>query len=398
VPGRHLITRLARFAYRLIARTPLRGVLRTSLAQRMKRSLVGMPAPLVVDVTTALDRAGVRVWLMGGWAADAVVGDQMRDHIDLDIVFEADAGAEENAIDALGPLGFELVRREAIPGWLPTRIVLSDDQGHLVDLHPASFDRDRVVARTADGTTVELDRAEAFTTGSVAGRAVPCLSARLQVAVHRGYEIREIDRQDVARLCVAAGLPLPPEYERRRFRRRVLRLAHRRRPESALIVPVPGAEPLVGEWRISHDPSASGGMPAHVTLLYPFVPPGEIDGQTEEALRSLVGGFHRFRFALTRVGRFPGVLYLDPEPEAPFLDLVQEVCARWPAHPPYGGEFDQVVPHLTVSQGSEPAGLADELAKKLPIEAEASEIHLMTQDRDGRWSVRTQFPLAEPGR
>ena len=76
-----------------------------------------------------------------------------------------------------------------------------------------SFTGDRVVAQTADGNIVRLDRADAFTIGRVAGRSVPCLSAQLQIAVHRGYEIREIDRDDIARLCAAAGLPLPPEYE-----------------------------------------------------------------------------------------------------------------------------------------------------------------------------------------
>jgi 2'-5' RNA ligase len=393
VPGRRLITGLAQLAYRLIARTPLRRVLRTRLAQRVKKSLVDMPASLAVDVTAALERAGVRSWVLGGWAADAVVGEQTRDHIDLDIVFEGEAAAEEIAINALRPLGFEFVRREPVPGWLPTRTVLSDNQGHLVDLHQARF-AERIVARTADGRVLELDRAEAFTTGNIGGRQVPCLAARLQIAVHRGYESREIDRHDVALLCAASGLPLPPEYEERRPGRSFLRLARRRRPESALIVPVVEAEPLVGAWRIRHDPSASSGMPAHVTLLYPFVPPDAIDAATEEALRSLANGFQRFRFSLTRVGRFPDVLYLYPEPAARFVQLVHELWDRWPDHPPYRAEFDQVAPHLTVSQGSEPAGLADELTRKLPVEAEAGEIQLMTQDRGGRWSLRARFPLA----
>jgi lincosamide nucleotidyltransferase A/C/D/E len=209
-----LVKRLVRIAYRAIAATPLRGLLRSRIAQRLKKSLVGMPAPLVADVTGALERADVQAWVMGGWATDAVVGEQTREHLDLDIVFEADTGAEQRAIDALSGLGFKFVRREAIPGWLPTRIVLGDDDGHLVDIHPASFAADRVVAQTADGNVVRLERGEAFTVGKVAGRPVPCLSAQLQVAIHRGYEIRPVDREDVERLCAAAGLSLPPEYER----------------------------------------------------------------------------------------------------------------------------------------------------------------------------------------
>ena len=42
---------------------------------------------------------------------------------------------------------------------------------------------------------------------------------------------------------------------------------------SAVVVEVPEAEPLVGAWRLRFDPVAALGMPAHVTLLYPFVAP-----------------------------------------------------------------------------------------------------------------------------
>jgi hypothetical protein len=359
-----------------------------------------MPATLVGDVMDALKRGGVQSWVMGGWATDAVVGEQTRDHMDLDIVFEAEGDAEQRALDALGGLGFKFVRREAIPGWLSARIVLSDDDGHLVDLHPASFSEDPVEARTADGRTVTLGRAEAFATGTVAGRPIPCLSARLQLAVHRGYEIREIDRQDVSHLSAATGLALPPEYEQpavgarpRSWLARALRRLRGRRPESALIVPVPEAEPVVGGWRARHDPSASGGMPAHVTVLYPFRPPDEIDRVTEDELSLLASRLPSFHFELARVGRFPGVLYLGPEPQHAFVELTHKITARWPDYPPYHGEFDEVVPHLTVSQGSEPSGLADELSEKLPIGAVAKEIQLMTQDSDGRWSVRARFPL-----
>ena len=176
--------------------------------------------------------------------------------------------------------------------------------------------------------------------------------------------------------------------------RRLLRWARRRRPQSALIVPVPEAEPVVGALRARHDPSAAGGMPAHITLLYPFMPPDAIDAATEQSLGEIAAAFPSFRFQLTRVGRFPGVVYLDPQPGQPFIDLTQMIAARWPAHPPYGGEFDEIVPHLTVSQGSDAPGLGETLSEKLPIAAEAKEVQLMTQDRDGRWSASATFRLA----
>jgi len=47
--------------------------------------------------------------------------------------------------------------------------------------------------------------------------------------------------------------------------------------ESALMVLVPEDELLVKPFRDRYDPSAADGVPAHVTLLYPFKPPDEID-------------------------------------------------------------------------------------------------------------------------
>jgi hypothetical protein len=46
--------------------------------------------------------------------------------------------------------------------------------------------------------------------------------------------------------------------------------------ESTILVPVPEAEPVVGQLRARLDRAASRGIPAHVTVLYPFVPPGQI--------------------------------------------------------------------------------------------------------------------------
>src|SRR5437660_989822 len=61
-------------------------------------------------------------------------------------------------------------------------------------------------------------------------------------------------------------------------------------PESALLIPVPEAEPLVGQWRLEHDPSARAGVPPHVTLLYPFLPPDDITpGDLDELFARALG-------------------------------------------------------------------------------------------------------------
>src|ERR1051325_8060387 len=50
--------------------------------------------------------------------------------------------------------------------------------------------------------------------------------------------------------------------------------------ESALVVLVPEAEVFAKPFRDQYDPSAAAGMPAHITLLYPFKAPDEVDDIT----------------------------------------------------------------------------------------------------------------------
>jgi hypothetical protein len=47
--------------------------------------------------------------------------------------------------------------------------------------------------------------------------------------------------------------------------------------ETAVIVPMPAMEPLVEPHRRHLDRAAAWGVPAHVTVLYPFIEPAGID-------------------------------------------------------------------------------------------------------------------------
>ncbi len=159
---------------------------------------------------------------------------------------------------------------------------------------------------------------------------------------------------------------------------------------TALIVPVPEAEPAVGAIRLDHDWSAARGVPAHVTILFPFVSPEAVD---ERVLRELFAKFAAFDFTLDRLERFEdGHVWLRPDPARRFADLTAAVWQRWPECPPYEGAFDEVIPHLTISE----TPLDLELA--LPIAARAHEIALIEEDEpDGRWRIRARFALAQSG-
>jgi 2'-5' RNA ligase len=170
--------------------------------------------------------------------------------------------------------------------------------------------------------------------------------------------------------------------------------------ESTLAILVPEAEGLVGSFRDRYDPSAKAGMPAHITLLYPFKSPNEIDLTVLDNLRHCFSNFRPFEFCLTTIKRFPGeVLYLVPEPEEPFRQLTLAIWRCYPETPPYGGRFSAVVPHLTAAHFtgeerlSEVAREFEQAAQgRLPIEAQAAEVAFM-DTRSGRWGINTTFKL-----
>jgi len=169
--------------------------------------------------------------------------------------------------------------------------------------------------------------------------------------------------------------------------------------ESALTILVPEADSVVGPCRSLNDPSASVGVPAHVTVLYPFKPPETLTEEDLAQLNGLFAAFPAFDFSLTELRRFPDVLYLEPEPAAPFKALTGQVAALFPETPPYGGVYTEVVPHLTLAQVTDPA-LLDEIeaefrkrcGRELPIRSTARQVVLM-DNVEGLWQVRVPFRL-----
>jgi hypothetical protein len=169
--------------------------------------------------------------------------------------------------------------------------------------------------------------------------------------------------------------------------------------ESALVVLVPEAEAHVGRLRQRYDPSAAVGMPAHITLNYPFLPGEPVVAATIDQLRVLFGGFPPFRYDLIGVGKFFDTVYLAPEPGEPFMNLIRAVFDRYPQSPPYGGMFAEIVPHLSLAQSENAAELEFVLQAfapgsdgRLPIEAAANDVWLM-DNRNGPWKKRRAFRL-----
>jgi len=170
-------------------------------------------------------------------------------------------------------------------------------------------------------------------------------------------------------------------------------------PSSLLALCASEAEATVGRLRAEFDPTAREGLGAHITILFPFVPPAALSSDTVLTLEQLFSKHRQFNYRLYNVGRFPGTAYLVPEPAAPFVELTRTVVRHFPEYPPYEGLFSQIIPHLTVADCG--AAVAENTERRLrellitrgPIHATCSEVTLL-QNVDGRWAKRHVFKLA----
>ncbi|MFF0312577.1 2'-5' RNA ligase family protein [Streptosporangium sp. NPDC004379] len=168
--------------------------------------------------------------------------------------------------------------------------------------------------------------------------------------------------------------------------------------QTALVVPIPEAEEAVGPFRAALDASAAWGVPAHVTVLYPFLPPGRIDSQVLAALTGTIAAVPRFDVVFTHVSWFgESVVWLAPRPDRPFRDLTAAVWRRFPEAPPYEGVHADTVPHLTVGHdapGHVLGRAARTVSAHLPIRAAVEDVLLISGSWEpGSWHTVAAFPL-----
>ncbi len=170
---------------------------------------------------------------------------------------------------------------------------------------------------------------------------------------------------------------------------------------TGLAVLLPELEPVVGQWRAQYD-TTYAGLPPHVTVLAPWIPPDQLTEADLDAVGQLVKSWQPFEVSFGTFGQFENgdefdVHYLAPEPADPFLGLVDDICAVWPEYEPYEGAFDDVIPHLTVSTTAKPkraAKIREAIEPQLPVQVTATALSAV-EVRDDRYSLIRSFPLGE---
>jgi lincosamide nucleotidyltransferase A/C/D/E len=167
-----------------------------------------MPAGEVVAIVGDLVGRGVDVRLSGGWAVDALLGEQSREHSDLDLWVPT--AHTEPLLATLAARGIDRVLPR--PGDRPWNFVLHDGGEIVVDLHLYEPLPDGAIHYGSVTSGLRFPARALDGHGVVAGMPVRCESAEWSVAWHTGYETRSQDRHDVTRLCGRFAIPLPPGF------------------------------------------------------------------------------------------------------------------------------------------------------------------------------------------
>jgi 2'-5' RNA ligase len=165
--------------------------------------------------------------------------------------------------------------------------------------------------------------------------------------------------------------------------------------ESAIIIPVQ-VPVAVNRLRDRMDPSAAQGVPAHVTLIYPFMAPTLLRDDVRRRVEQIVAAEQAFSFSLNEVRRWPNVVYLAPDPAEPFRRLTRALAEAYPEYPPYEGAHTDVVPHVTVAQDVPDdyyAAAEHALPGMLPIRDVAREAWLIGHTPDQPWHTLWRLPL-----
>ena len=162
----------------------------------------------VVEIFNRLGDAGIDAWLDGGWAVDALLGEQTRPHADLDLIVK---------IDDLPGLRrtFEGQGFVEVQGGTDSNFVLRDARGREVDIHAVRFDEaGDGIYRMASGADWIFPAAGFEGRGRIDGRDVRCLTADVQMLCHaHGYVPGETDFHDTRLLNARLGTRLLPPYD-----------------------------------------------------------------------------------------------------------------------------------------------------------------------------------------
>jgi lincosamide nucleotidyltransferase A/C/D/E len=164
----------------------------------------GMTSDAVLEFLGLMEASSLDVCLDGGWGVDALLGEQTREHGDLDVIVRVEDAPRLAAV--AGAAGYA---RQ--PGGTEANFVLKTESGHAVDVHAIAFDgRGFGVFALPDGRKWPFPPSAFRGHGRIRGKEVRCLSPEAQAQCHaQGYTPDQADLQDMQLLQDRFGVVLP---------------------------------------------------------------------------------------------------------------------------------------------------------------------------------------------
>ncbi len=164
---------------------------------------------------------------------------------------------------------------------------------------------------------------------------------------------------------------------------------------SAVIVPIVLPSRLAF-LRDAGDRMAARGVPAHVTVLFPFLSVDALTPTVRSALARLAAKNPPFVARFSRVERREETVWLVPTSQRPFFGLTDSVAALWPDHPPYEGVHDTLIAHLTLIETTDGQARDTAWATAVeigPFDVAVRELTVIAESASGGWRTRWRLPM-----
>ncbi len=150
---------------------------------------------------------GITTWIIGGWGIDALFGEQTRPHKDLDILVLVDDVARLQTLLEQEGLHFAYLWEENRSvkdrqgNATATAFVWQDNVGREIDAHAMGLDdQGNGVPAWRVKAGFLFPREDLAEQGVIDGERVNCISPRMQLVCHTGYDLPETHLRDVERI------------------------------------------------------------------------------------------------------------------------------------------------------------------------------------------------------
>lgn len=163
--------------------------------------------------------------------------------------------------------------------------------------------------------------------------------------------------------------------------------------KTALVTLLPAAQHLLEVAATVNPALARPGIPAHATILYPFLPAAQLTATNAERLREVAASLPVVDVSLTEMVTERGFVAVA----VPALQQAMEsVCAAWPELRPYDGRFGATPPvHVTVAMGAsdqEVERIAAAVARMLPVRERIEAVQVVALTAEG-WRHSFSVPF-----